>query len=349
MLIGGMFTLEKTGPQLREKPENMIFAMSGRCALYAALLDINLDNRNPRVAYVPAYTCETVLAAYSKAGYSFRFYDVDPEGLKPLFKKEDLDGVSVLALCGYYGFTTYDEDFVKYAKSRGIVVLHDTTHTPYRFCPSADYCAGSLRKWMGIPSGGVALRAAGPFRIQLKEAEKTHIDGRFKAMEERAEALATGDSSFNDKASETFWETEMRLRKMFGEYASDPVSRQIALSFDFDGAAEKRRSNFSTIISSLNNPVGWKPVFSSLPRKDDVPSHFTLYADNREAFSRYLKSNGVASTVYWPQVPDLKDLSAFPGTAWILEHICSIQLDQRYGEKEMKALAAILNNTRGLI
>lgn len=47
--------------------------MSGRCAIYYALEDIMLTDHK-RIAYVPIYTCETVLAPFKKAGYKLLFF-----------------------------------------------------------------------------------------------------------------------------------------------------------------------------------------------------------------------------------------------------------------------------------
>ena len=64
MSIGRMFPLEETGTEIRDYPRSLgadvRFCMSGRCAIYLCLLDI-LRRDEKRVAYLPAYTCETVI------------------------------------------------------------------------------------------------------------------------------------------------------------------------------------------------------------------------------------------------------------------------------------------------
>ncbi len=340
MKIGGMFELEKCDDKQTIDVPNTIYCMSGRCALYACLEDIGSSAN--KSAYVPAYTCETVLGSYIKAGYSLKFYDVDPDNLKPIFKEEDLEGVGVLGLCGYFGFIRYDEEFVKLAHDRGIIVLHDTTHSPYYVDPNADYGAGSLRKWMGIASGGVAVKKSGPFSIKLKAAEEEHIKGRYKAMEEREKALKLGDDSFNKKASDTFWKTELRLREIFDAYSSDEESIYIAKHFDYQAMKNKRREHFDVIIENLKEPKGFKPVFTEL-REHDVPSHFPLYADDRDKLQSFLKERGISSTVYWPLPPMLDDINKYEGAKYIYDHIASVQLDQRYDNETMKYLADVLN------
>ena len=133
--------------------------MSGRCGIYRCLLDLaQRDTR--KVAYVPMYTCETVLAPFLKAGYQLRFYEVDRQ-LHSVFDPAVLDEISVLSLCGYYGFSNYDHDFVRRCKDRGVTIFEDATHSILSadgIDPLCDYVAGSFRKWMGVPCGGFAIK-----------------------------------------------------------------------------------------------------------------------------------------------------------------------------------------------
>ena len=62
-----------------------------------------------KVAYVPLYTCETVLAPFEKAGYQLKFYELDQD-LHSIFDTSVIDEISVLSLCGYYGFCNYDHE-----------------------------------------------------------------------------------------------------------------------------------------------------------------------------------------------------------------------------------------------
>ena len=99
--------------------------MSGRCANYYALQDICLTDTK-KAAYVPVYTCETVLAPFLKAGYELLFYDVSKD-LTPIFDERVLDRISVVNLCGYYGFCSYDREFIRKCSERGIIIVEDTT------------------------------------------------------------------------------------------------------------------------------------------------------------------------------------------------------------------------------
>ena len=77
--IGGMFHYEPNTPiengyfsRICSPGDDLAFTMSGRCGIYYCLQDIaRYDTR--KVAYVPMYTCGTVLAPFKKAGYQLKF------------------------------------------------------------------------------------------------------------------------------------------------------------------------------------------------------------------------------------------------------------------------------------
>ena len=163
--IGGYFPYEALLPEKNNFLEGLCpdtgdlrYLMSGRCAIYYALEDYkNTDMR--RIAYVPIYTCETVLAPFHKAGYTLLFYDFD-RNMNPVFDPAVLDQISVISICGYYGFSSYNREFVAECSRRGIGIIEDTTHSIFSsdgIDPHCDYIVGSLRKWIGVAAGGFAI------------------------------------------------------------------------------------------------------------------------------------------------------------------------------------------------
>ena len=187
--IGGFFPYEKAMPTENHYAQRVCpdagdvrHLMSGRCAIYLCLKDSMLTDTR-RVAYLPAYTCETVSGCFVKAGYQIYYYDVD-EHMVPLFDENLISKISFLLICGYYGFTTFDTGFVKRCRKNGVTVMQDTTHTAFSMeatCPDTDYVAVSLRKWMGVTSGGLAFKRSGTFHVTLLPPDEKHrarLDGR---------------------------------------------------------------------------------------------------------------------------------------------------------------------------
>ena len=330
--IGGMFYYEpckvaENGYFERVCPPDgdLAFTMSGRCGLYYCLEDIMLQDTR-RVAYIPMYTCETVLSSYEKAGYQLKFYDID-ENLRSVFDPAALDEISVLSLCGYYGFCNYDHAFIRACKERGIVILEDVTHSMLSadgIDPLCDYFAGSFRKWMGIACGGIAVKRNGKFAKPLLPVDPTHL-------RQREAAIETAES-------DVFWEGEMRLRQMFDSFAGDERSEYILRLADFDAICAARRANFSAILNGLPKELhGIRPVFPILTDAA-VPSHFCLYAERRDEFQAFLAERQIRSTVYWPVGPMVHP-EGHPSVTYIYDHIVSVPCDQRYQPSDMQRVA----------
>ena len=131
------------------------------------------------------YTCGTVLAPFKKAGYQLKFYELD-QNLHSIFDTAVIDEISVLSLCGYYGFCNYDHSFVKACKEKGVVIFEDVTHSMLSadgIDPLCDYFAGSFRKWMGVACGGFAVKRNGTFETPLLPVELTHLKQREESIE----------------------------------------------------------------------------------------------------------------------------------------------------------------------
>jgi hypothetical protein len=336
---------ESAGGYLNTLGEGDIrLCMSGRCALYYCLLDLMPEDKK-RVAYLPAYTCETVIAPYKKAGYTLCFYDVSPESLRPRFDRDLIPHISLLGLCGYYGFSSYDRDFVEECVNAGVIAVQDITHSAF----SADgidgrarYIAGSLRKWMGIPSGGIALKRQGRFSPSLLPAEEEHIAGRMSCFEEQRRVLAGEKGASDEGVSEIFWKTELRLRNIFDAYEGDGFSGDIITRYPYQDLIRRRRENYRYLLAQ--NPFNPQavPVFPDLPG-EVCPSHLALYAADRERALTVLAAYGVKATVYWPFHGEI-DREDFPGAGYIYDHIYSIPIDQRYSGEEMDLAAKALES-----
>lgn len=333
--IGGMFPLEKTKAEengffrrICPNGGDLRFMMSGRCGIYYCLQDLaQLDAK--KVAYVPIYTCETVLSSFVKAGYRLKFYELD-SGLRSVFDPDAIDEISLLSLCGYYGFCSYDREFVRKCKERGVIIFEDVTHSVFSsdgIDPLCDYVAGSFRKWMGVTCGGFAMKCSGKFDADPLPVDPTHLELRQKAV----------DTASND----VFWEGEMLLRRMFDRFSGDEQSEYILRHADFDSICARRRSNFAAILRGLKPSLHCiAPVFPRLTA-EAVPSHFVLYAENRDALQKYLAEKSIRSTVYWPVGPQV-DLTGHETARYIYDHIVAIPCDQRFDESDMTRISEAL-------
>lgn len=344
--IGGFFTYEPL-----PKTENHYFEtlcptegafrylMSGRCANYYVLKDICLTDTKKK-AYVPVYTCETVLEPYIKAGFELLFYDVAKD-MTPVFDPRMLECISVINLCGYYGFSNYDRDFIKQCRERGITIVEDTTHSLFSdngIDPYCDYVVGSLRKWIGVPGGGFAIKKKGAFSLPVHPPDETHLSMRVMSMKVKQVQMSLHSEhpcmQALEKANNVFWDAEMLLRRTFDCHGSDPESEAIIRHYDFEHMKKQRRINYRYLLDYLPDHPCLSAVFPGLPQ-GTVPSHFTVYARNRDGVQKYLDQRGIKATAYWPQGP-MVDTRDHKDAAYIYSHVLSLPCDQRYAPEDME-------------
>lgn len=348
MEIGGFFPYSP----LREEHNNyaerlcpgaddILHLMSGRCAIYLCLQDSMLTDEQ-RAAYLPAYTCETVSGCFVKAGYKIYYYDLD-RNLSPKFDERLIPKISFLMICGYYGFSDFDTAFVKKCRQNHIIVMQDCTHTAFSpACPDTDYVTVSLRKWMGVISGGLAIKRNGKFSVSPIPANEAHLDIRRSALSKRQEYELTDNEKLNQESADAFWKAEFMLREIFDMQAGDDESLRAIEHYPLDDAIKKRRENFAYLLGHLPDNPAVRPIFTELP--DDVcPMFFPFLVDDREALMKHLADNRIPPKVYWP-VPPFIEIGNYPGAEYIYAHVMSISCDQRFPIADMQRVAEVFKD-----
>lgn len=346
--IGGFLWEESTPKEINSllaalaTPEDDVrHMMSGRCAITLAIEDwMRTDTR--QVAYLPAYTCETVSGCFEKKGYRILYYDVDKQ-LQPLYDETVLDKISLFLACGYFGFPTFTEEFADSCAERGIGVITDATHSVFTKggIPAAShYVACSFRKWLGVPCGGLAVKKGGSFAVEATPPHQQHVQLRYSSMEMRKKAMAEGNTEKAQQAVDLFWKAELLLRQVYEAQSSDAHSAEIISHYPVNTLVQKRRLNYETLLADFPKTKRMKPVFPAL--EDGVcPSHFSIYCEGREQIQQALLQKGIHTTVYWPVPPFIK-IEDYPNAQWVYEHILSLPCDQRYTPEDMRAVALAL-------
>ena len=321
--------------------DDILHLMSGRCAIYLCLRDI-MKTDQKRAAYLPAYTCETVSGCFVKAGYEIFYYDFD-HSLTPKFDENLIPKISFLMICGYYGFSAFDIEFVKKCRRNNVVVMQDMTHTAFSpACPETDYLAVSLRKWMGVASGGLAVKRSGKFSVSPIPADEVHLGIRRTALGKREKYELTGDESLNKESADAFWKAEFMVREIFDMQAGDEESFKTILHYPLDESIRKRRENFAYLLKNLPENPAVRPVFTGLP--DDVcPMFFPFLVDGRDALMKHLADSRIPPKVYWP-VPPFIEIEKYPGAQYIYAHVMSISCDQRFDIADMERVVEVFRD-----
>ena len=135
------------------------FTLSGRTAIYYCLKNI-ICKRKIMKAYVPSYCCDSMIEPFLEFGIEIEYYRVYFDGgLK--YDIEIREDVDLFLAMNYFGYSSTNMDqYIKKYKEQGTIVLEDITHSMFstkRYSENSDYLIGSLRKWMPVLSGGIAI------------------------------------------------------------------------------------------------------------------------------------------------------------------------------------------------
>lgn len=339
ILVGDVFSQPDTTYQETDYLDRfvgggeLVYMLSGRCGINLVLEDILKTTEGPLIAYLPLYTCETVVAPFEKNGFDILYYDVG-EDMVPIFDDDDLDKSDVVLVCGYFGFVRYDKDKIKDSKSFGKIILEDATHSVFSkggMSKDADYIAGSLRKWVNVDSGGFAIKRSGEFEARPVDFSDKHLK-----LRSNIDKFGTIDP---ERAREYFWKAEFLLREIFSSQKSDKNSIDVIKHLDIDNIIQKRRDNYQYLYEKIDN--GYVELIFELD-EGDVPSHMTVLSEHRDELSEYLLENNIQPKIFWPihnTKAELKGSEAIN----IYNKVISIPCDQRYGEKEMTYVADVIN------
>ena len=217
--------------------------------------------------------------------------------------------------------------------------MEDTTHSIFSadgVDPHCDYVVGSMRKWIGVPAGGFAIKRKGGFSLPVLPPDETHLSMRSMSMRGKQQLLQAGtpDPQAMQKFNDTFWDAEMMLRRIFDSYGSDRDSEYIIRHYDFEQLKQRRRANYQYLLDHMPEHPQITVIFPVL-KEGAVPSHFTVYAKDRDMVQSYLAGQGVKTTTYWPQGP-MVDTEGHGDADYIYSHVLSFTCDQRYGTEDME-------------
>ena len=353
--IGSEFWLTKIPAEhLEGSPDwvnawgNNVLTSSGRGAISLMLKHVE-DKVISKTALLPAYTCESVIIPFNREGYTCYFYDVDKnlrlnmESISSFLREQ----VGIFLHLGYFGFSTNENlhDCINQLRRERTIIVEDTTHTlfsKYDRYPENDYYIASLRKWTGLPSGGVLASKDNNIQGRLD------VQINFSSIREEA-LLLKGDyiESNNHELKQIFLimfdKAENVLDNDPSPYSIDDISKSIINELDINKLITRRRKNFIFLLKALKYINGIEPVFNKIPN-NICPLFFPVYLDKgREKLRKLLINENIYCPIHWP-VPRQIDISNYPMSNKIYNNILSIPCDQRYDTGDMERIARIINS-----
>ncbi len=323
------------------------FLSTCRSAISLALEIIELQDPNvSKVAAVPSFTCETVIQPFLESGYGLKMYGInaglgiEKDGFLADLKESE---VGVLIIHRYFGFDTMPDisGVIGEIRELGIYIIEDRTQCLYSDIQplDADFFVASLRKWHGIPDGGILVCKGG--KIERKpldvdtELERAKVDAGYAKYNYLFHQIGKKDNFL-----EKYKIAEEILDKQSARYKISPLSYAMQASLDISSMKQKRRSNYVTLTKEIRNIAGIGIVFPEL-QEGVVPLYCPIMAAEREYVQKLLCDRRIYAPIIWPKPDILPDIFG-SGSKLYLNMLC-IPIDQRYEEDDMLRIASVLS------
>lgn len=338
-------TTKETPLYLQNKWKNMVFTSAGRGA-FSLMLDTIKDQVKYKKALLPSYICKSVIQPFLDKGYECSFYGIDLN-LNPIIDTIDDAMVGVFVHMGYFGFATNKniQRQLEVMKSKGIFIVEDVTHTlfsEYSRYPQNDFYIASIRKWLGIPSGG--FLATDKFDIaKPNEQNSKFIELRKESLFLKSVYVKTGNEDLKNIFLAKFREAENLLDNDANAYRIDDLSLQIINKIDKKEIVEKRRRNYLSLLDKIKKLNNIEIIFRELPH-EVCPMFFpVLIKEERDVVRKKLVENKIYSPIHW-EIPTGLNEEKCPESNKLYKMELSIPCDQRYDICDMQRIAAILKS-----
>lgn len=325
---------------------NYTLTSSGRGAISLMLKQIE-NKVISKTVLLPSYICESIIIPFIKEGYDCYFYDVNKEFMicKEGIEKFIESKIGICLHIGYYGFSTNYEsyDLIDKFRKKGTIIIEDITHTlfsKYERYVYNDYYIASLRKWIGIPSGGFLAHKGTKFYNNLK-VQEDFANKRKEALTIKGKYMITSQRSLKQIYLDIFQESEIILDENPKVYTIDEISNSIINSLNENEIIEARKVNFDFLLKNIRDIKVISPVFNYRV-KDICPMFFPVYVEiDREIMRNILANEDIFCPIHWP-IPRQIDISNYPESSKIYKNILSIPCDQRYSIKDMSRIIDVI-------
>ena len=316
-VLGGAFGAElaHVGNFPYREGEACAYVNSGRAALECILLSLP---RRPARAFVPRFTCDTVLQPFVRLGIPVMRYEMQGNlfaEARPMLPAS-VDEHDLLLLTNYFGMTDPQHLRVLAREHPGPCVVDAATAL---FAPPvADVpCFYSLRKFAGVPDGGVAIA---PFPLKLPEQEACSAHAAV-ALWQRIEVGAI--ASLPD-----FDALEARLNT--APRRMSPLTRALLDSIDWEHIARRRCENYIALHDRLA-PIN---RFSLPPTPPSAPFCYPLLSGIPGLRDELVDAH-IALPLFWAEV--IRDTRAESSSNYLSRALLPLPVDQRYTAEELCA------------
>ncbi len=336
-LIGGLFGLEVNEAAVRSGVpflrEGDLLLVNGRSALHTVVRALR-----PRRVWLPSYLCKSLLDALHGTQSAYEFYPVGAdlrtqtgEWLQTVHEGD------IVVVIDYFGFPA-EAAIMAAARNRGAWAFEDASQALLTrdVGHAADFVAYSLRKFIGVPDGGIlsartgeaasAMVAKPPLMPPPREWWHTALKA---TMQRREFDLCEGPRAW----FELFQESERR--SPVGCFAMSGFTQDLLpCAFDYEQIATRRRANYGTLSTHLSHIA----LYPDLP-PEVVPLGFPVRVPRRDAVRSTLFMRMIFPPIHWAL--DNAVPLEFTASHELAAEVMTLPCDQRYDAADMERMAML--------
>ncbi len=310
--------------------------ISGTSALEYILLDIMSENRVSS-ASIPSWCCSCMITPFLKNRLNVYFYDVFISDANRLtIDYSTTPKCDITLVISYFGYSDFDV-----IGEAGGIKIRDITHSLFsdKKYDDAEYYFGSLRKWLGVWTGGYAWkRNQWNYNHACPPPDTSYIQLRKTAMEQKKEYL---DGTRDDKNYLKLFESSEDYLDQCGIEGCAERDITIAPYVDINHIRARRISNAKILLDNLRPDK----LFTAFD-ESDCPMFVPLILEERQRnqLSRYLISKEIYCPIHWRET-EFHQLNS--RTKELYDREISIVCDQRYCENDMRRIISEINSFFG--
>jgi hypothetical protein len=327
-LLGGVFGIKDQSASATKPPFSGLsvsYFLSARSAIYALCVELQ-----PRVAWLPAYLCPTMLEPFGRLNVPVCYYDAGPGFGPPANWLTQVQASDLVFAIHYFGFPNRELPVAALVE-RGAVVIEDASQAMFarQIYPDSLYLLFSARKFFGVPDGGILASVRGD-AIRCRSLEPPPADWWSKSLAViRMRAEFDGECAVENHWFQLFQSVEASFP--VGLFRSSDLARNlIETGTDYEQMKKARRRNYCVLAERLGE-------FAAFPSLDEetVPLGFPVQVDERirDRVLTSLYEQRIYPPVHWRLEADVPPnySTAHALSRRILTLIC----DQRYTADDM--------------
>lgn len=318
---------------------------TGREALYLIALDIKQDYDEP-VILIPAYSCDSMVRPFSKAGWRIIFYrlnldlSVDIDYLNSILIAEQPKAILTM---NYFGAVSTDKTISAIKQiSPSCICIEDFSHCTFSFSQiyntKVDYYVSSIRKSIGVCDGAVIISKK-PLNERLIIKQETEFsNSRLNNQRVKAQYLYTQNPLQKKTFLNGLKEQEEKLNEFSEIHYISEIGKTMLGVINGNHILQARKENMRHILDLIKGRIENIPGIENC--LSGAPFSLPIIVENRNQVQNELAKKGLYAPVLWPISEEAKKICSV--ATKMSDKMLSIPIDQRYNFDDIEEIASII-------